>query len=191
MSVARYVLDEGVSYRAVTPSVIRYIWNVGLQMAAQWERKLETFQFNLGAEHPVYQSNAENLPGKNSPYAFYMRVPDLPAFLRQITPVLEQRLAHSVVAGHQGELKVSFYRGGVKLTFEKGHITAVEDWKPKVKEDEGMAAFPDLTFLQLVFGYRTLEEVRHAYADCWANADATVLLGALFPKRSSHIWAIS
>lgn len=120
-----------------------------------------------------------------------MRVPDLPAFLTCIGAALEQRLAGSVCAGHSGELKISFYREGVRLAFEKGKLTSVEAWKPKVKDDEGSAAFPGLTFLQLVFGYRTLDEIRHAYADCWASEEARVLIEALFPKKYSSIWPVS
>ncbi len=54
------------------------------------------------------------------PYAWYIRVPDLPAFLRRIAPVLERRLVASVVAGHTGELALSFYRTGIRLTFADG-----------------------------------------------------------------------
>ncbi len=55
-----------------------------------------------------------------------------------------------------------------------------------------MAAFPDLTFLQLVFGYRTLEELRYAFADCWCDTDeARLVLEAIFPKQDSDVWAIA
>ncbi len=191
IGLTRYMLAEGVSYRTVTPSVIRYLWALGQVFAQESDVKLETFNFSLGAEHPVYQTNSWSMTGNNLTYAFYMRVADLGAFLGLIAPVLEQRLASSPVAGYSGELKLSFYRTGIKMVFEQGCLAALEDWKPKVHDDEGLAAFPNLTFLQLVFGYRTLEEVRYAYADCWAKPDATVLLNALFPKKVSHVWAIS
>jgi len=67
----------------------------------------------------------------------------------------------------------------------------VESWEPTL-EDEGAAAFPDLTFLQLLFGYRTLEELDDAFADCWWETDeARALLKTLFPKQPSHVWAVS
>lgn len=54
----------------------------------------------------------------------------------------------------------------------------------------GEAAFPDLIFLQLLFCYRSLEELRYAYPDCSANADdARALLPVLFPKKASNVWA--
>ena len=37
--------------------------------------------------------------------------------------------------------------------------------------------------------YRSLAELRYAFADCWvANDEARTLLEALFPKRPSDLW---
>ena len=89
------------------------------------------------------------------------------------------------MVGHTGELKISFYRNGLRLAFEKGRLTQVDLWKPTDSE-EGSAAFPNLTFLQLLFGYRSLEELDYAFADCWTkNDEARALLKILFPKQPS------
>jgi hypothetical protein len=191
MSVVRYCLDDDISYLAVNPSVIRYLWKVGQEYASQSERTLNSFGFWLGSEHPAYRATPGRFVFERQPYAFFVRVPDLPTFLNCIGPALEQRLTGSPCAGHSGELKISFYREGVRLVFEKGRLVSAEAWKPKVKDDEGAAAFPHLTFLQLVFGYRTLEDLRRAYADCWASDEARVLLEALFPKKYSSVWPVS
>ena len=54
--------------------------------------------------------------------------------------------------------------------------------------EDADALFPDLTFLQLLFGYRSYDELDMAFADCFANnAEAAVLLNALFPKRPSYV----
>jgi hypothetical protein len=191
MTVVRYQLDEGVSYLAVNPAVIRYLWRVGQEYAQQCQRTLNAFGFWLGSEHPAYQATPGRFVFTRPSYAFYVRVPDLPAFLTHIAPALEQRLAASPCAGHTGELKISFYRSGVRLVFENGHLLSVEAWKPKIKEDEGKAAFPNLTFLQLVFGYRSMDEIRQAYADCSGDDEAKALLSALFPKKPSSVWPVS
>ncbi len=74
------------------------------------------------------------------------------------------------------------------MGFQKGSIS-VEGWKPD-RIEEGDAAFPDLTFLQLLFGYRSLEELQHAFADCSTNAEhARALLPILFPRKVSNVWA--
>ena len=186
-----YELKPGVSWLAVTPSVVRYLWAMGIQYAARdRKQELNSFAFRLGMEHPVYQVLHDGLPHLLRPYAWYIRVPDLAGFLRAIAPVLERRLAGSVVVGHSGELKISFYRDGLRLVFDGGRLAAVETWQP-APDDSGKAAFPELTFLQLVFGYRSMEELAYAFADCWvADDEARALLDALFPKKSSDIWAV-
>ena len=191
MPVIRYELAEGVSYLSVNPTVMRYLWSTGQELARKRERPLNSFGFWFGSQHPAYPVAASRLVFERPTYAYYVRVPDLPAFLTHIGPALERRLSSSACAGHTGELKISFYRDGVRLVFENGRLVSAQGWKPKIKADEGMAAFPNLTFLQLIFGYRSLPELRYAYADFWANEEATALLEVLFPKKPSSVWSIS
>jgi len=192
VSVMLYELQAGVSWLAVTASVVRYLWQLGEAWAAQDpKQEMERFAFSLGADHPAYQVFRKGLPSVIEPYAWYVRVPDLVGLLRHIAPVLERRLAESPLAGHNAETKISFYRHGLRLVFEEGHLATMEPWQP-APEQEGDAAFPDLTFLQLVFGYRSLEELDHAFADCWTSDDqARALLESVFPKQPSNVWAVS
>jgi hypothetical protein len=184
-----YELRPGVSWLAVTPSVVRYLWRIGEAVSAQAGKGgLNAFVFELGTEHPVYRAFERRLPSIRPPYAWYVRVPDLPGFVRHIAPVLESRLAASVVPGHTGELWLSFYRDGLRLGFRDGRLTCAESWQPD-SDHKGNAAFPGLTFLQLLFGYRSLAELKDAFADCRAGGDeAPVLLDALFPKQPSAVW---
>ncbi|MBI3941800.1 MAG: GNAT family N-acetyltransferase [Chloroflexi bacterium] len=197
LSVMLYEVKPGVSWLKVTPSVLRYLQSAGEACAAQREAQSnkkehwEGFWFGLGTDHPVYQAIPHRLPEMRKPYAWYVRVPDLPAFLRLIKPVLEERLRKSILVGHSGKMHVSFDRSGFRMIFDQGQLVTVEDWQPSPRNEED-AAFPNLTFLQLLFGYRTLDELRYAYADCWTNGDeAPALLDILFPKQNSDIWAVS
>jgi GNAT superfamily N-acetyltransferase len=192
MGLALYELKPGVSWLAVTPAVVRYLWAAGEDEAAQDpEQEMERFAFWLGAEHPAYQVFRKRLPDQFQPYAWYLRVPDLLGFLRHLAPALDRRLAGSLLAGHSGKVKINFYRSGLQLGFEAGRLVAVEPWQP-APGDDGDAGFPDLTFLQLLFGYRSMDELDHAFADCWASPDrARPLLEALFPKRPSDLWPVS
>jgi len=192
VSAAAYEIKPGVSWLAVTPSVVRYLWALGEEWAAQDpKQEMECFAFWLGAEHPVYQVIDKRLPHTVEPYTWYVRVPDLPGFVRHVAPVLEQRLESSPMVGHSGELKISFYRSGLRLAFEGGRLVDVEPWQP-TPEQEGDAGFADLTFLQLLFGYRSMDELDHAFADCWASGyKGRPLLDALFPKCHSNIWPVS
>lgn len=180
-------LADGVSWLEVSPAVVRYLWKMGGEYAVRDSKIRTAFGFSLGEQHPVYEALDDKLPASRKPYAYYVRVPDLPAFLRHIRPVLETRLAESIAAGYTGELKLSFYREGLRMVFERGHITVIEPMKV-TSGIETDASFPDLTFLHLVFGHRSLDELRHAFTDCYfENNTARVLLNTLFPKRLSSV----
>jgi hypothetical protein len=189
-----YELKSSVSWTQVTPTVMRYLRQAGEVLPpglGDQKKPLDSIGFWLGTDHPVYEAYPDRLGSVRKPYAWYVRVPDLPAFLRQITPVLEKRLAASLLAGYTGEARITFYRGGLRLVFDQGFLTTVEPWRPAPVGHVGDAAFPELTFLLLLFGYRSLEELRYAFPDIWANEDTTVLLEILFPKRASNIYPIS
>lgn len=147
---------------------------------------------SLQPDHPLYDVAhdflSEHVPSVHP--AWYVRVPDVPAFLRVISPILEYRLAESPACGHTGELKISFYRDGLRMAFDHGRITAIESWKPTV-EDRGNCGFVGLTFLQTLFGYHTLAELHHLHPDCdaWEH-EARVLIDTLFPKRASGLWPV-
>lgn len=120
-----------------------------------------------------------------------MRVPVLPAFLEVIKPVLEQRLTESAFANHTGELKLNFYKEGLRLRFKEGLIETIEAL-PFEDLEPSQASFPPLVFLHLVFGHRTMGELKRAFTDCSTKDDETqFLLDALFPKKPSEIWAVS
>ncbi len=185
-----YEVKAGVSMAAVIPSALRFLWAKGREIGERMGKEADHFNFQLGADHPVYEVLGRSLPTVYKPYAFFVRVPDVRAFLEHIKPALEQRLRESPIAGHTGEVKLNFYRDGVRLALENGKIRTVENWKPDHPND-GDAAFPDLTFLQLLFGYRSLEELQYAFADCWVNNDTSrALLTTLFPKQNSHVWPL-
>jgi GNAT superfamily N-acetyltransferase len=196
MGLSLYELKPDFSWLAVTPSVIRYLWATGEAYAARDQKACEMFGFSLGVEHPVYAVFADRLPHVNDPYAWYVRVADVASFLRHVAPVLERRLAASAVAGYTGEIKVGFYRSGLLLRLEHGRLAEVVDWSSD-SEDSGDAVFPDLTFLHLLFGHRTFDELRRFLPDCGINIhslargdEVRAVLEALFPKRPSHVWGI-
>lgn len=188
-----YEVSPGHSWAAVTPAVMRYLSVTGDAYAAQsGGTRSGSFGFWLGSGHPVHEVLHTRAPSIQRPYAWYLRVPDLPAFIHRITPALEKTLGASAFAGHTGELKLTFYRDGLKLSFEEGRLSSVEAWKPEPQSYSGNAAFPDLTFLQLLFGYRSLDELGYAFADClWKDDEAYGLLNAIFPKHPSDVMPVS
>jgi predicted N-acetyltransferase YhbS len=186
--ILAYELTPGLSWHPISLSVLRYLCATGQAIAQRENKNFGTFHFSVGPAHPVHEAIHDLLPRTVGPYALYIRIPNLADFMQHIAPVLERRLAQSVMVGHTGELKISFYRSGLRLVFERGKISGVEPWMPTV-EDGGMARFPDLTFLQLLLGHRSLEELEDAWKDCDHDSDeARALLRALFPKHISHIF---
>lgn len=191
MVAGRYELKPGVSWLEVTPSVVRFLWSKGQEYAKRDGGECTSFGFVLGADHPAYEVLGDRLSTIHPPYAWYLRIPDLPGFLNHITPVLEKRLAESIAANHSREIRISLYRTGLRLRIEYGKITAIDSWKPST-EDEGDAAFPGLTFLQLLFGYRSFQELKYAFADCGCNSEEVrLLLNILFPKKLSNVYPIA
>jgi hypothetical protein len=187
-----YELKLGTSWLDVTPSVIRYLWQTGQEFAKREGKTFTSFCFALGEQHPVYEALKDRMPDVRGSYAWYVRVPDLPGFLSHIKPVLEKRLAESVARDYSREIKISFYRNGLRLVIDHGKITTLESWKPGLYPHHGDIAFPNLTFLQMVFGYRTYEELNYAFPDCWCDVeDARVVINALFPKKTSTIYPIA
>jgi hypothetical protein len=88
-------------------------------------------------------------------------------------------------------LRLSFYRDGVKLSFERGRLKEVGSYLPENTAD-GDAFFPDLSFLQILFGYRSFAELRATFADCSARNDhGRALVPILFPRRVSNVWPLA
>jgi hypothetical protein len=195
LAATAYEIQPPTSWLMVTPSVIRYLQATGETYSPEVgsEPPFGSFGFWLGSEHPVYPLFADKLPRVRKPYAWYIRVTDLPAFVQRIAPALENRLAASPsLSGYSGELKISFYKTGLELKFEEGRLTRVASWKPTLQGHSGDAAFPGLTFIQLLFGYRSLEELQYAFPDCLTfSSTATALLENLFPQQASSIWPVS
>jgi len=194
MPVQTYEIDPACSWREVTPSVIRYLEKEYEHTSPEYgdKKPFGAFGFWLGEEHPVYRIMPDKLPRVRKPYAWYLRLANIPDFLHCITPILDERLAGSPLAGYSGEIKITFYRDGLRLVFEKGRLVCSEAWKPTPVGGTGDAAFPPHSFLQLLFGYRSMEQLKDSFVDCWTSKDEIhVLLDSLFPRQPSNVWPIS
>jgi len=193
-------IEPGATWVAIVPSLLRALRNIGdssareaaaaedrTAAAAKTTAGCDRLVFRVGAEHPLYAALPSRMKDARPPFAWYVRVPDLPAFLRRVAPVLEARLAASPAAGYSGELRLWFSTSGLRLSFADGHLVDAAPW-PEGTPDEADASFPPLTFLHLLCGHRSLADLEYAFADCYADADeARVVLDALFPKRPSFV----
>lgn len=117
-------------------------------------------------------------------YAWQVYVPDLAGLLRVIGPVLEQRLAASSFAGLSRKLQLCFYRDSVTMRFEDGKLVAVQASGPA----QGEINFPPLTIIPVLFGHRTVEQMRLAYPDISVDGSVRLLFDTLFPPLAAFIY---
>lgn len=190
IGISELGVKPGHSWRAVGRFLVRHLKAEAdaLNPTRDAKKQLTNLTFNLGRAHPIFEALEPDLEKQILPYAWYVRVPDIPAFIRHIGPALERRLARSVMAGHSGEFRVNLYRSRFTMVWEKGRLKEVGEGYEYNRLEEGDAAFPDLTFLHLLFGHQSHDDLFAGYADHFVrDKEYRVLLRALFPKRPSHV----
>lgn len=147
----------------------------------------------LGEHHPSFLAcphlfgHSETLGTPFRRGAWYVRIPDVPAFVAHIAPALEQRLSTSNEAGYTGCVKIGRYRQpGVEITIDDGHIS-VRPWSQRGIH-EGDARFADATFVELLFGRTSLADLEHCYP-YRVNIDPAIrpVLHALFAPQASYL----
>lgn len=190
LTVSALELAPTVNWQTAMPALLRALTAIGhaLPGVRQDNKPLTELRCRLGREHPVYAVLGDALaPHGERPYAWYLRVPDVSRFIQQIAPVLEERLANSLLTGYTGDLKFDQYRGGLRLRFEQGKLSVVEPWDVPIYGESADAGCPPLTFLQLLFGFRDLATLRTYFPDVWANDEAALLINTLFPALPSAV----
>lgn len=188
LTVKSIDLDPGIDRNQAARSAARQLWQIGKTDAEKAGKTFSDLQFNLGRAHIVYDLLGDRLQRVREPYAWYLRIPDVTGFLHLVSPVLEERLAASCSSGYTGKLKMMVDHAALVIGIDAGRITAIER-DPSLTWKDCDAVYPGLTFLQLLFGYRSQADLEHAFADCFANA-STPLVNSLFPEQASNIWPI-
>jgi hypothetical protein len=173
----------GEPLRAVLPPLSRWLKAIAEPEMRQRGKPSFVLSFKVGAQHPAFEAAPDLFHKVRRPYGWYVRVTDVPRFLNDIAPVLEERLARSGLAGYSGAIAVTEYVRGFRIAIERGKIST-EAYAP---DEDVNAWFPPLTFLQLLFGRRSFEELDDAYPDCFASAQVEPVLKVLFPKRFSNV----
>ena len=189
MEVYALEVRPEVNLQAVLPPILRALAVQGQQLQAKpGAGPLHEISFTLGVTHPMYDVLGDALTTRRvPPYAWYVRVPDVPRFLRHIAPVLERRLLESPLGRYSGELHITLYRGGLHLVFQGGTLKLAEFWRSPAYSTIEDAGFPPLVFLQLLFGYRSLDDLRYAFPDVRVKDEAELVLKTLFPMKPSWV----
>ena len=184
----RYVLSDLANYIETFMDVLRAIKAQALAASD----KIAGLYFT-GNNHPIVSNLIGNTGGAakaENLYSWYIRLGDAVAFFKAIAPVLERRLHGSGAHGYSGTLRFGFYDFTcLQFVFADGKLDdVILGERPENTWWDG--EFPYHSFLSIVFGYRTLHDIKHILPDAWANRHATVLLDILFPKKPSMIFAV-
>jgi hypothetical protein len=117
-----------------------------------------------------------------------LRLADPAHFLHKIGPVFAGRLAAAGWAGLTADVLINLYRRAYRLKFVGGQlheVDAVGFVDASMGADGGDLCIPPEAFIRLLFGYRTLAELRDAWPDLVVKPASRPLLEALFPKCDS------
>lgn len=186
----RYVeIMPGENWRDYMPYMITESWKFGQKIVNESGGEFSRFILGLGSQHPAYLAAAEYTSLVRRPYNWYIRVPDLAKFIMHISPALERNLACSPFCGFSGKINFSFFRSGLLLTIQKGKFIKAENSDASVWHKADVC-FPDLTFLQLLLGYRSGTELTGMFVDCRVSEKFLPIMDSLFPKKQSLIFPV-
>jgi hypothetical protein len=190
LAVTQCVLAPGMSPLNVMPELLsdlpRYVQT---QRTGEEGTELQTgmINFMLGRENPIYAGLPATAAPSQSGYAWFIRVPDLVAFLHKVRPALEENVLGTPAEGYTGTLTLDFFRSGLRFEFDEGRITGICQLDSKdIKTSD--AEFPDLTFLQVLGGHRTCAQLQESHPDSITSPKARPLLAALFPPFTGNLW---
>ena len=193
LTVHALTIKSQANLPTLMPSLLRALKTYGEKTptrhpARSTNQPFHQLSLGLGANHPIYDVLGPHTAIQvEPPYAWYVRVADIPVFFKHIAPVFEQRIATSPIVGYTGEFKIDFYRGGLRAVFEKGKLLHVEPWDVPIYDANATLSSPQLVFLKLLFSYRSLDELRLMFPDVWTREGADIIVNTLFPKKPSNV----
>jgi GNAT superfamily N-acetyltransferase len=118
---------------------------------------------------------------------YYVRVPDIPALLEHLRPVLSARLAASTLTEHSGEAVISFFRHHVRIPITNGAVGKPEPGGPMQAPGVagGAGVAPDLVG-PLLFGQRGIAGLTEHHPDVYTGPSEE-LMRTLFPPVSADL----
>jgi hypothetical protein len=193
LRVTQVELATNGGYLNLALALLRGLWERAELMFGAGELQCDELlglEFALERDHPLYRVIPKGMLRETRATPWYIRIPDMVAFLCRISPALEKHLLGTVVEGYSGELRLNFFRSGIRVRFVSGRLLPIEDWKPD-EIWEGDARLPESAFLQLVCGWHRFNELSGIFAECWASHEAAILLDCLFPAFHGKVWVLA
>lgn len=144
-------------------------------------------RLNLPPGHILNRVALANGAHDGGGYAWQIHLPDPPALLMKLAPVFERRLLGSPFAGLTRALRIDQYRHTLALHFADGKLAEVQRL---AVGDGGDLRLPPQLLAPLLFGWRTLDELRHIYPDAYALGGAQPLIDTLFPRADAFLYSV-
>lgn len=169
---------------AAIPSILRF----ARDLAAQYQLPITIAKPAQAALIPVIKQ----ITGTNftDPYAWYVKIPSLKMFLEKITEVLEKRLEKSRYQGLDAIIRINNYKTGIGLIFQNGKLKSITELSMEEiqnsKQPFDLQIPPDI-FIQLLMGYRTIDELEAITFDVICTSKMKSLLNILFPKVKASL----
>ena len=140
-----FEIDKSINWLDASKSLLIDLQNLGKRFKSEGNFKDDIFELSFGKSHPLYRIYREALGVEKKPYAWYVRVADMGKFVTHLTPLFETRLANSELNGWSGEVKLSFYKNGLQMTFEQGELKSATS-SGFIDRKDASAHYHDLTF---------------------------------------------
>lgn len=188
VQILEYVVGDQASYLDTFDDVTRAIKQITEAKFAGTETQVSAMTFDNGLHPTIALLTRKSINGTdNQPtYGWYIRAESPASLMQHIAPVLERRLERSGAHCYTGELKINFYdKTGLVMKFEHGKLVEAVNRQLDFREES--AAFPYHSFLNLVFGHHTVDDLQKVNPDAFARKHAYALLNILFPVRQSWV----
>jgi hypothetical protein len=148
------------------------------------ERGLSKIRISLARVDPI-SVHIRKLGGKvNKPYAWQIKPLDLYGLIEKLKPAFEKRVESSKFKNLSQELIFNFFKFAIRMEFDHGRISRMEKYYDEKKR---VIAFNPYAFIQLILGYKSLEEISLTTPDFWVREDQVELIEVLFPKGPGYI----
>jgi len=119
-------------------------------------------------------------------YAWYIKIPSIPRFIETIAPLFSDRLKQTEFHDFTGELKITDYKEGYTLTFNKGELKGIAKNEDK---DPGKynLRMPRGALTRLLMGYETFDSLASHEPDVMCSAEMKPIVRFLFPQLEANV----
>lgn len=119
-------------------------------------------------------------------YAWYIKIPSIPRFIRIMGPLLSKRLNNTEFHEFTGELMITDYKRGYTLSFDSGEfkkITKATDKDPAMYH----LRMPWGALTRLLMGYETFDSLASHEPDATCSSFMQPLVRLLFPQLEANV----